>query len=72
MLAVRCSTARSALGMGVRDQAEVARVSPGAPARGEPLKERAVNPIRDAFETAGVEFISGSGGGAGLRPRKRT
>ena len=73
MIAVQCKMARVALGLGVRDLAELAKVSPDTVARlerGEPLKERTVDAMRIALETAGVEFIPENGGGAGVRLRK--
>lgn len=75
MIAVQCKMARVALGVAVRDLAEMAKVSPDTIARlerGEPLKERTVDAIRSALEVAGVEFIAENGGGAGVRLRKAT
>ncbi|MDT8333211.1 helix-turn-helix transcriptional regulator [Roseomonas gilardii] len=66
--------ARAALGLGVREVAEAAKVSPDTVVRlerGEALKERTVDAIRTALEAAGVEFIPENGGGAGVRLRKR-
>ncbi len=74
MLPVQCKMARTALNMGVRDLAALAKVSPDTVARlerGESLKERTVNAIQVALEAAGVEFIPENGGGAGVRLRKR-
>jgi transcriptional regulator with XRE-family HTH domain len=65
--------ARAALGLGVRDLAELAKVSPDTIARlerGEELRERTVDAIRSALEAAGVEFIEENGGGPGVRLRK--
>ncbi|WP_437353957.1 helix-turn-helix domain-containing protein [Neorhizobium petrolearium] len=62
--------ARTALGLGVRDLAEMAKVSPDTIARlerGDALKERTVQDIRKVLETAGVVFIPENGGGAGVR-----
>ena len=73
MIAVQCKMARVALGIGVRDLAEMAKVSPDTIARlerGELLKERTVDAIRATLEAAGVEFIPENGGGAGVRLRK--
>lgn len=73
MLPVQCKMARTALGLGVRDLAEMAKVSPDTIARlerGDPLRERTVDAIRVALETAGVIFIPENGGGAGVRLRK--
>jgi len=66
--------ARAALGLGVRELAEMAKVSPDTIARlerGETLRERTVSDIRATLETAGVEFIPENGGGAGVRLRDR-
>lgn len=74
MLAVQCKMARVALGIGVRELAEMAKVSPDTIARlerGGLLKERTVDAIRTALEAAGVAFIPENGGGAGVRLRKR-
>jgi transcriptional regulator with XRE-family HTH domain len=70
---VQCKMARAAVGWGVRDLAEAAKVSPDTVARferGEELRERTVDAIRAALEAAGVEFIDENGGGAGVRLRK--
>ena len=74
MLPVQCKMARTALNIGVRDLAALAKVSPDTVARlerGDALKERTVDAIRSALEVAGVEFIPENGGGAGVRLRKR-
>jgi predicted transcriptional regulator len=73
MLPVQCKMARVALGLGVRELAEAAQVSPDTIARlerGEELKPRTVSAVQSALETAGVEFIPENGGGAGVRLRK--
>jgi transcriptional regulator with XRE-family HTH domain len=65
--------ARVALGLGVRELAEIAQVAPATVSRleaGEELKPRTVAAIRAALEAAGVEFIPENGGGAGVRLRK--
>jgi transcriptional regulator with XRE-family HTH domain len=65
--------ARAALGMGVRELAEQAKVSPDTIARferGEPLKDRTVEAIQRALEAAGVIFVSENGEGPGVRLRK--
>lgn len=72
MLAVQCKMARAALGLGVRELAEAAGVSPDTIARlerGEALKERTVQGVREALEKAGVQFIPENGGGPGVRLR---
>jgi transcriptional regulator with XRE-family HTH domain len=65
--------ARAALGLGVRELAELAKVSPDTIARlerGETLRDRTVEDIKRALEAAGVEFIVENGGGPGVRLRK--
>jgi transcriptional regulator with XRE-family HTH domain len=65
--------ARAAVGLGVRDLAAAAAVSPDTIARlerGETLHPRTVATIRAALEAAGVDFIAENGGGAGVRLRK--
>jgi transcriptional regulator with XRE-family HTH domain len=74
MLAVQCKGARAMLGLGVRELAKLAAVSSNTVSRlerGEELGARTVGAIRDALETAGVEFISENGGGPGVRLAKR-
>lgn len=64
--------ARAALGLGVRELAELAKVSPDTIARlerGELLRERTVDAIQAALESAGVEFTNGEQ--PGVRMRKR-
>jgi transcriptional regulator with XRE-family HTH domain len=66
--------ARTALGLGVRDLATRASVSPNTVARlerGEELRSQTVELIRAALESAGVEFIPENGSGAGVRLRKQ-
>lgn len=56
--------ARAALGLGVRDLAKIASVSVDTISRlerGEELMPRTVTAIRTALESAGVEFINGTG-----------
>jgi transcriptional regulator with XRE-family HTH domain len=60
--------ARAALEIGVRELAEAAKVSTNTITRfekGEELKERTVDAIRAALESAGVMFINGSYSGSG-------
>ena len=62
--------ARAALGLGVRDLAKLAKVSPNTITRferGESLHERTIDTIKSALEKAGVKFIPANGGGAGVR-----
>jgi transcriptional regulator with XRE-family HTH domain len=70
MNAVQCKMARAAVGIGVRELAAVAKVSPDTVARlerGEPLRERTVDAIRAALESAGVEFTNGDQPGVRLK-----
>lgn len=65
--------ARTALGLGVRELAKLAGISPDTVARlerGETLRQSTVDQIQAALESAGVEFIPENGGGAGVRLRK--
>ncbi|EGJ21660.1 hypothetical protein RSWS8N_06240 [Cereibacter sphaeroides WS8N] len=71
--ATQSRMARAATGLGVRELAEAAGVSPNTVARferGEELKASTVEAIRAALEEAGVEFIPENGGGPGVRLRK--
>ena len=73
MIAAQCKMARAALGLGVRELAKLAAVSPDTVARlerGEFLRQGTVAAIRSALETAGVAFVPENGGGAGVRLRK--
>lgn len=72
MLPVQSRMARAALGLGVRDLAAAAKVSPDTIARlerGETLYPRTIEAIRTTLETAGVVFIEQNGGGPGVRLR---
>jgi transcriptional regulator with XRE-family HTH domain len=69
MNAVQCKMARAAVGMGVRELAVAAKVSPDTVARlerGESLRERTVDAIRAALEAAGVKFTNGDQPGVRL------
>lgn len=73
MTPAQCRMARAAIEMGIRELAEAAKVSTNTVTRferGEPLRERTVDALRAALESAGVEFIAENGGGAGVRLRK--
>jgi transcriptional regulator with XRE-family HTH domain len=73
MQAVQCKMARAALGLGVRELAELASVSPDTVVRleaGDRLRPRTVAAIQAALEAAGVEFIEENGGGPGVRLKK--
>jgi transcriptional regulator with XRE-family HTH domain len=61
--------ARAALGLGVRDLAAAAKVSADTVARferGDELKERTIEALQHALETAGVEFTNGDRPGVRL------
>lgn len=65
--------ARAAVGLGVRELAKLADVSPDTIARlerGDDLKISTIETIQSALENAGVEFIPGNGGGPGVRLKK--
>jgi len=62
--------ARAALGIGVRDLAELAKVSPDTVARlerGEELKDRTIEAVQNALESAGIEFTNGGQPGVRLK-----
>lgn len=68
--------ARTALGLGVRDLAELAKVSPDTVARferGEALRDRTVDDMKRALESAGIVFLTDGqsiDGGPGVRLSK--
>lgn len=65
--------ARAALQLGVRELADLAKVSPTTITRlegGEELKPRTVEAIQRALEEAGVIFVDENGEGPGVRLRK--
>ncbi|WP_091300549.1 helix-turn-helix domain-containing protein [Gemmobacter aquatilis] len=65
--------ARAATGLGVRDLARLASVSPDTIARlerGEELRAATVEAIQAALEAAGVDFIPENGGGVGVRLKR--
>jgi transcriptional regulator with XRE-family HTH domain len=65
--------ARAALGLGVRDVAALAGVSPDTVARlerGDALKELTIATIQAALEAAGVIFVPENDDGPGVRLRK--
>jgi transcriptional regulator with XRE-family HTH domain len=73
MLPVQCKMARAALGLGVRELAELADVSPDTVARferGDELRDRTVAAMQSALETAGIVFIPSDAMGAGVRLKK--
>jgi transcriptional regulator with XRE-family HTH domain len=65
--------ARAALGIGVRELAEMAKVAPSTVARfeaGEELKPRTIEAMQRAFEAAGIEFINGDSPGVRLKKKR--
>ena len=74
MNAAQCKMARAATGLGVRDLAKAAGVSPDTVARlerGETIRKATIVKLRAALEAAGVVFIQENGGGPGVRLRER-
>lgn len=73
MNSTQCKMARIALGLGIRDLASRAKVAPGTVSRfeaGEELKERTVDALQSALQSAGVIFLDGAysgNGGPGVR-----
>lgn len=71
MDATQCKMARAATGLGVRDLAKLAAVSPDTVARlerGEELRPATVETIRGALVAAGATFLDDDGqAGAGVR-----
>ncbi|WP_217358454.1 helix-turn-helix domain-containing protein [Ruegeria atlantica] len=73
MNSTQCKMARAATGLGVRDLAKMAGVSPDTVARlerGVELKATTVEVIQVTLEEAGIEFIAENGGGFGVRLKK--
>lgn len=69
MLAVQSKMARAATGLGIRELATAAGVSPDTVSRlerGESLAPRTLTAIRTALESAGVEFTNGDAPGVRL------
>jgi transcriptional regulator with XRE-family HTH domain len=65
--------ARAALEIGIRELAEMAKVSPTTISKleaGEELKPRTLDAIKAALENAGVIFVDENGEGPGVRLRK--
>lgn len=74
MIDLQCRMARAALGLGVRDLAKLAGVSPDTVSRlerGEKLKDETVLAIGAALERAGIIFIAENGEGPGIRLKKK-
>ncbi|WP_320200795.1 helix-turn-helix transcriptional regulator (plasmid) [Agrobacterium sp. rho-13.3] len=73
MNALQCKLARVALGWGVRELAHAAGVSTQTISRlerGEHLRAGTRDGIKQVFESAGIEFISGDGDSFGIHIRK--
>lgn len=73
MNAAQCKMARAATGLGVRDLAVAADVSPNTIARlerGETIRPATIAAIRAALEAAGVVFLPENGNGPGVALRK--
>ncbi|MBB5041907.1 helix-turn-helix domain-containing protein [Shinella fusca] len=74
MNAVQCKMARAALGLGVRELAKLAEVSVDTVSRlerGEELMPRTITTIRQALQSAGVEFINDDRGEGVVKLRDR-
>jgi transcriptional regulator with XRE-family HTH domain len=68
MLPLQCRMARAALGIGIGDLAELAKVSTNAISRfeaGEEPDAPTVDALRAALESEGIIFIGGNYSGAG-------
>jgi len=74
MTPLQLKLARTALGLTVRQAAELAQVSHetivGIEGARASVKEKTIEKVRAALEKAGVEFIDEDGGGPGVRLRK--
>ncbi len=73
MNATQCKMARVALGLGVRDLAEISGTSQATISRlerGEELKPTTLSAIKAALEAAGVVFLPENGNGPGVALRK--
>ena len=70
IIAIQCKMARAALGLGVRELAELAAVSQDTVSRlerGEELMPRTLEAVQRALEASGVEFTNGDEPGVKLR-----
>ena len=71
MNATQCKMARVATGLGLRELAILADVSPNTISRlerGEELRTSTIDAIRTALEAAGVVFLPENGNGPGVAP----
>lgn len=67
---MQCKMARVATGLGLRELAAIADVSPNTISRlerGEALRNSTIDALRNALEKAGVTFLGDDGKGAGVR-----
>lgn len=70
--AKQCKMARVATGLGLREIAAKAGLSPNTISRlerGEELRPSTIAAIRAIFEEAGITFLEDDGRGAGVRAR---
>ena len=73
MLPIQCRMARAGLGLGVRKLAAAAKISPDTVLRferGERIRKRTIDSLRQVFEAAGVEFTDGPKPGVRIRVRE--
>jgi transcriptional regulator with XRE-family HTH domain len=73
MTPVQMKMARAALGWGVRELAKAAGITANTVSRiegGADAMQSTLDAIRQALESAGVEFIAQNGGGPGVRLKK--
>ncbi len=72
MLPVQCRMARAAIGLSVKKLAAAAKVAPDTIVRferGERLRKRTVDSLRQVLEAAGLEFTDGRKPGVRLSKR---
>lgn len=72
MLPVQCRMARAAIGLSVKKLAAAAKVAPDTIVRferGERLRKRTVDSLRQVLEAAGLEFTDGRKPGVRLNKR---
>ncbi|MGX5723090.1 helix-turn-helix domain-containing protein [Shinella zoogloeoides] len=74
MKPVQLKMARAALGLGVRDLADMTGITANTISRienGADAKQSTITAIRNALESAGIIFIDQNGNGPGVRLRDR-
>ena len=72
MLPIQCRMARAAIGLSVRKLAAATKVSPETVLRferGEKLRKRTIDSLRQVLEAAGLEFSDGRKPGVRLSKR---